>query len=316
MPSWKSAALNSTSTGAAPDTVQQFLRQLTSWWAAARPRTLTLAVSPVVAGTALGWAETSQLRVLPAAAALFAAVLIQVGTNLYNDAADFERGIDGPDRLGPPRATAQGWLSAAAVKRGALLCFALAFATGLYLAAVAGWEIFALGLLSLAAGYAYTAGPRPIAYGPTGELFVLAFFGLAAVGGSYYLQTGRVGLNALAVGVGLGLPAAAILLLNNYRDLDTDRRAGRRTLCHYLERPRARQLFAALLIVPLLLAWWPDLPGLPWLILAALPAALLLIRRLYRTAPSPALNAVLGNTAQYQLLLALLLSVGLHLAPA
>ena len=290
--------------------------KLAIWWAAVRPRTLTLAASPVLAGSALGWAETGSLLWLPAVGAMLCAVLIQIGTNLYNDAADFERGTDTPERLGPARVTAQGWLTAAAVKRGANLCFGIAFAIGIYLSVVGGWAILLLGLASLAAAYAYTAGPRPIAYGPTGELFVLVFFGLAAVGGSFYLQSGHLGADALIVGALLGLPAAAILLLNNYRDLDTDRRAGRRTLCHYLERNGARRLFAALLLVPLALALWPGLPGTPWIALAALPVALLLTRRIYVTPPSPALNRLLGATAQYQLLLAVLLSVGLHLVPA
>ncbi len=296
--------------------VERQLGSLGHWWAAARPRTLSLAAAPVLAGTALGWAEAGALRLTVALGALLAAVLIQVGTNLYNDAADFERGTDTPDRLGPPRASAQGWLGAATVKRGAALCFGLAFAIGLYLAWASGWQIFVVGLVCLAAGYAYTAGPRPIAYGPTGELFVLTFFGVVAVGGSYFLQTGGLSRTALVVGVLLGLPAAAILLLNNYRDLDTDRRAGRRTLCHYLERPRARQLFVVLLVVPLLLAFWPGLPGAPWLALGALPVAVMLARRLYLTPPSPALNGLLAATAQYQLLLAVLLSLGLRLFAA
>jgi 1,4-dihydroxy-2-naphthoate octaprenyltransferase len=283
------------------------------WIAAARPKTLPLAVAPVVAGIALAVAETGQLALVTAIVTLLAAVAIQIGTNLHNDAADFERGTDTAERVGPPRATAQGWLSVRQVKTAAHLAFLSAFILGLILAWRGGLPILLLGLAALASGYAYTGGPRPIAYGPFGELFVLAFFGIAAVAGTFYLQTLALTQAPLAVGLALGLPAAAVLMLNNYRDLETDRRAGRRTLAHYLGQAGSRAAFAALLLAPVPVLFAVDLPGRAWPLLAALPLAIPLIAPLYRGAKGTELNALLGRTGRYQVALVLLLSIGLAL---
>ncbi len=198
------------------------------WVLAARPKTLPLTMSPVIAGVSLAIAETGTFAPFTALCTLLAAMAIQIGANLYNDASDFERGTDGLDRLGPRRATAQGWFSARQVKTAAHLMFALAFVLGIFLLVRGGWPILTIGLASLAAGYAYTGGPKPIAYGPFGEIYVLLFFGIAAVGGSHYLQTLSFGWPAFWTGVALGLPAAAVLVVNNYRDLETDRVAGGR----------------------------------------------------------------------------------------
>jgi len=281
---------------------------ITAWWLAIRPKTLPLAATPVLAGNSLAWAEGGALSWPTAAVTLAAAVLIQIGTNLHNDAADFERGADGPQRLGPPRAAAQGWISARRIKQAAAGAFALAFLGGIYLAWVGGWPIVLLGLASLAAAYAYTGGPRPIAYSALGEVFVFLFFGLGAVAGSHYLQTGQFSLTALAVGAALGLPAAAVLLVNNYRDLDHDRAAGKLTLCHYLGRERSRPLYALLLFAPVLLVL--VLPA-AWPILLALPLAVVLTRRFVREPPGSGLNRVLAATAGYQLAFGLVLSAAL-----
>jgi len=286
---------------------------LARWVSAARPRTLPLAATPVVAGVALAVAETGRLDVPIAVATLLAAVAIQVGTNLHNDAADFERGTDTAARVGPPRATAQGWFTAAQVKRAAHLSFLTAFLLGAYLCVHGGWPILLLGLASLAAGYAYTSGPHPIAYGPFGELFVLLFFGIAAAAGSHYLQALAVSPAAIALGVALGLPAAAVLLLNNYRDLATDRRAGRRTLCHHLGVGRSRVAYAALLFAPFPLLPLADLPGRAWPVLAAAPVGAWLVARIFRGAAGTELNPLLGSTALYQSALAVLLMIGFAL---
>lgn len=283
------------------------------WIAAARPKTLPLAIAPIIPGLALAFAETGQLAIMTAMVTLLAAIAIQIGTNLHNDAADFERGTDRGDRVGPPRATAQGWLSIGQVKAAAHLAFTLAFLLGILLVWRGGMPIVVLGLASLAAGYAYTGGPRPIAYGPFGELFVLLFFGVAAVTGTYYLQTLTIGILPIAVGVALGLPAAAVLLLNNYRDLETDRRAGRRTLCHYLGPPRARWAYTILLLAPFPILLAADLPGQGWPLAIAVPFAAALIVKLYRGTSGTALNPVLGATARYQLVLSLILAIGLIL---
>jgi len=288
------------------------MRNLTRWWLAARPKTLSISVTPVLVGVSLAWAEAGQFHAQVALATLATALLIQIGTNLHNDAKDFERGADSPERIGPARASAQGWFSLGQVKRAAAISFVTAFAIGLYLSWVGGWQIFAVGILALAAGWAYTGGPRPIAYGAGGELFVLLFFGVVSVAGSYYLQTLTLSGSALLSGAAVGLPAAAVLLVNNYRDLEQDHRAGRRTLVQRLGRARARLVYAALVCVPFALPLaLPHLGSGPWLTLAALPGALLLVRRFLGQPPGPGLNPLLGRTAQLQLVFGLLLTAGI-----
>jgi 1,4-dihydroxy-2-naphthoate octaprenyltransferase len=296
--------------------VTEIALKVSRWVSAGRPRTLPLAAAPVIAGVSLAAAETGRLELPSAAATLLAAAAIQIGTNLHNDAADFERGTDTEARVGPLRATAQGWFTADQVKRAAHLAFLTAFLLGLYLCMRGGWPILVLGLASLGAGYAYTSGPRPIAYGPLGELFVLLFFGIAAVSGSYYLQTLAFSPAASALGLALGLPAAAVLLVNNYRDLETDRQAGRRTLCHFLGRQRARVAYAILLLAPFLVLALVDLPGAGWPVLGALPFAVWLIARVFGGAAGSELNPVLGATAIYQTALAVLLAIGFALPAA
>lgn len=284
------------------------------WLTAARPRTLPLSVAPVLAALALAWREAAVFYPGAAVAALAGAMLIQIGTNYYNDAADGERGADGPDRLGPRRATASGWASAAAVKRAALAAFALAAVAGLYLAWVGGWPILLLGATSLAAGWAYTGGPRPIAYTALGEVFVLAFFGLAAVCGTYWLQAGTVSSAAVVLGGLLGLPAAAVLTVNNHRDRENDARAGRRTLAIRLGRAGTIRLYAGLLLgafslVPALTILSGDDGALA--ALAALPFAFALIQRMRSEPAGPGLNGLLAQTAQFQALLAAMIVAGL-----
>ncbi len=279
------------------------------WWTAIRPRTLPLAASPVLVGIALAWAEGATPRWLAALATLLAALLIQIGTNLHNDAADHERGNDRTDRLGPLRVTAAGWASAASVRHAAHLAFALAFVLGVYLAALGGWPIVAAGLASLVAGYAYSGGPRPISYSPFGELFVLLFFGLVAVGGSHYLQSGDLTPRALLAGFAIGLPAAAVLLVNNLRDRAADLAVGRRTLAARLGPTASRQLHAALLLLPFALLPFFALRPAAWLALLALPATLAVIRRC-RQAEGIAFNRVLADTARAQLIYGFLFAFG------
>ena len=280
------------------------------WLLAIRPKTLSLSLVPVFVGIALAWHESHQFALLPALAALLAALLIQIGTNLHNDAEDFARGTDTAERLGPPRATAQGWLSSQAVMRGAYTAFGLAFLIGLYLVWRGGWPILAIGLTSLVAGYAYTGGPRPIAYSASGEFFVFLFFGLVAVLGSYYLQTLSLSLPALAGASAVGLLAAAVLLVNNYRDLQSDRKAGKLTLAHYLGSRGSQVFYGILVLAPFLLPLALRLDA-AWLVQLALPLALLLLVRFIRETPGPAFNRILARTAMLQLLYGVLLTVAL-----
>ena len=288
-------------------------RGLPVWWAAIRPRTLTISATPVVVGTALALAQGASWLGLPMLAALCCALLIQVGTNLHNDAADFERGNDRADRIGPLRVTAAGWASADVVRRASKLSFLGAFLLGIYLVQIGGWPILAIGLTSIAAGWAYSGGPWPISHTALGEVFVLAFFGVLAVSGSCWLQGAGGGWAALVLGTMVGLPAAAVLLVNNYRDLDTDLRAGRRTLAAVLGRSRSRYVFAAMMLLPYLL-----LPVLAdagyrgvWLGLLALPLAAQSIRNLWRSRVGPELNLLLAATARTGFALGMMLTLGL-----
>ena len=285
------------------------MKKSTAWFLACRPKTLTVSLSPVLVGTAIAWQQNGQLLWLPLLAAAFGAALIQIGTNLFNDVGDFLRGTDQPGRIGPRRATAEGWLTPATVKAGAWTSFALAFVCGIYLVAHGGWPIVAIGLASLAAGWSYTSGPKPIAYGPLGEVFVLVFFGLVAVAGSHYLQTLSLSPAALLAGTLLGLHAAAVITVNNYRDLDGDAASGKRTLAVRLGRPATRWLYTGEILTPYALL--PLLDGTTWLPLMSLPLALWLIRRFHRETPGPAFNRLLAATAGLQLLFALLLTLSL-----
>jgi 1,4-dihydroxy-2-naphthoate octaprenyltransferase len=284
------------------------------WWLAARPRTLTIAVAPVVAGSALAWADTGHFALGPCLGALVGAMLIQAGTNLHNDVADALRGGDQPMRQGPPRVTALGWAPAARVQAAALACFALAALTGLYLIALGGLPILLLGLASLVGGWCYSGGPRPIAYGPFGEAFVVAFFGLGAVGGTYYLQAASLAPSVAWVGGAIGLFAAGVLMANNYRDMEPDRLAGRRTLAIQAGLTASRAFYALFLLAPFIMMAGPAGPAGGWLTLAALPLAVGLIRRFVTEPRGPAFNAILGGTARLQLVFAALLAVGLLLA--
>ncbi|HEX5649954.1 MAG TPA: 1,4-dihydroxy-2-naphthoate polyprenyltransferase [Steroidobacteraceae bacterium] len=286
------------------------------WWVASRPRTLAMAVTPVVAGACLAWSDGAPVRALVFALTLCCAVLIQAGTNLFNDVADHEKGNDGADRVGPLRITAAGWATPAEVRRAGAIAFGAALVLGLPLVWSGGPAILALGLCSIAAGWAYSGGTRPVSYRATGELFVLTFFGVVAVTGTYYLQAHAWSLASFATGVAVGAIAAAVLLVNNYRDLAPDAAAGRRTLASLLGPARSRALFAALMLAPLALP--PALalasPGKAGAWLACLAAPLLLqsvaaMRRMY----GPDLNAVLGRTALAQLLYGALLSIGVLL---
>ena len=290
------------------------MTRASQWLLAIRPKTLGISIAPVVAGTSLAWAETGQINWLVAVAALMGAIFIQVGTNLHNDAADFERGTDTGDRLGPARAAAQGWFTTRQIKNAAFLAFSLAFIPGIYLAWIGGWPIIILGLISLAAAYSYTGGRKPIAYSASGEAFVFIFFGLTAVMGSYYVQTMQLSLNSFLVAVCIGLMAAAVLMVNNYRDLDTDRKAGKYTLTHYLGRERAKILYLVLMLVPFLLPFFINGRfSEAWLLLLALPFSLVLVYRFFTQSPGPAFNTMLAQTAQLQLFYSILISVGLTL---
>ena len=246
--------------------------------------------------------------------AAVAAALIQIGTNLYNDAADAGLGADSSARVGPPRVTALGLIDGKRVALAGYGCFGAAVLAGLYLVVVGGWPILALGVASIACGWAYSGGPAPISYSPLGEIFVLLFFGVFAVAGTCWLAAGSVGSPAVLAGAALGLFAAAVLLVNNHRDRAEDARAGRRTLAILAGPERSRWIYAALMLAPCLLLY-PIARGIArepvWAALLALPFALFVITKLWREPPGRGLNAVLAATAQVQSAYALLLAAGI-----
>lgn len=284
---------------------------LAIWWQAIRPRTLSAGIAPVLVGTALAAADGAAH--LPAAAfALAGALALQIGTNLHNDYEDFVRGADGPDRVGPKRATAEGWLTPETVKRAAIAVFASTLVIGLYLVARGGWPVIALGLASVAAGYSYTGGPKPLAYVGLGDLFVLIFFGFAAVVGTYYVQALTTCAAAWWLGLGVGALSMAILAVNNLRDVVTDAAAGKRTLAVRLGPGVARVEYTSCLVVAFLALVPTALSGHPGALLGLLALARSRVVWLGVMAGEGAeLGPSLGATAKLLALYGALVSAGL-----
>ena len=286
------------------------------WLHAARIPTLAAAVVPVLVGTALA-ARDGAFRAGPAVAAFLGAVLIQIGTNLANDLGDHRRGADTGARLGPRRALQQGWLTPVQVRNGAALCFAAAALAGVYLAWAAGWPVIAIGLASIAAGVAYTAGPYPLAYNGLGEIFVFLFFGLVAVCGTYFVQARALHPWVLLASVPVGVLAMAILVVNNVRDIETDRETGKRTLAVRMGRERTRAVYRSLLMTAYLALFTLVLSGHAgsWTLLPllTLPLGFAEIRRVELREDGPSLNRALRGTARLQIAFGLLFALGLLL---
>ncbi len=214
------------------------------WLEATRPRTLPAAVAPVVVASALAWRDGS-FNAPAAILCLAFALLIQIGTNFANDYYDFIKGADTAARIGPRRAVAAGLIIPATMKRAMIGVFIAAFLTGLPLLTYGGWPLLVIGLASIACGYAYTGGPYPLGYNGLGDVFVFVFFGLVAVGATYFVQTEVLTADVWLIGSGIGALAANILVVNNYRDAETDVSAGKRTLVVRLGRRFARAQFVA-----------------------------------------------------------------------
>ena len=293
------------------------MRAVRIWVMAARVRTLPAAVAPVLVGTSLAGTE-GRFRPLAFLAALLGAIFIQVGTNLSNDYSDARRGADTEDRLGPVRVTAGGLVPPRQVLVATYVSFGLAVLCGVYLVYLAGPILLAIGAASILAGVLYTGGPRPYGYEGLGEVFVFAFFGIVAVTGSYYVQTESVEWEAFVLAVPVGLLASAILVVNNVRDIESDRRAGKRTLAVRLGRDRARTLYALMVYGAFLIAPVPWVAGKlsAWLLLplVLLPAAFVLTRIVREHSDGPTLNLALARTGMLQLGFCVLLSAGLLLS--
>jgi 1,4-dihydroxy-2-naphthoate octaprenyltransferase len=284
------------------------------WLMAARVRTLPASLAPVLVGTSLALGA-GHFHALAFAAALLGAIFIQVGTNLSNDYSDARRGADTEDRLGPVRVTAGGLVPPSQVLLATYVTFGLAVLCGAYLVYVAGPELIAVGAASILAGVLYTGGPRPYGYEGLGEVFVFLFFGIVAVAGSYFVQVQHLPWQAFVCAVPVGLLASAILVVNNVRDLETDRRTGKRTLAVRLGRDRTRMLYAAMLAGAFLAAPVPWLAGSmsAWLLLTwlVLPLASRLIAVVRTSVDGQTLNDALAKTGAIQLLFCVLYAAGI-----
>lgn len=284
------------------------------WVMAARLRTLPASVAPVLVGTSLALGA-GHFHPLAFVAALLGAIFIQVGTNLSNDYSDARRGADTEERLGPVRVTAGGLVPPSQVLLATYITFGLAVLCGVYLVVVAGPELIAVGAASILAGVLYTGGPRPYGYEGLGEVFVFLFFGIVAVAGSYFVQVQKLPWQAFACAVPIGLIASAILVVNNVRDMETDRRAGKKTLAVRLGRERTRKMYAGMLGLAFLSppVLWLAGGMTPWLMLAllSLPLAVKLVGIVRTRVDGPALNGALARTGALQLAFCLLFSAGL-----
>ncbi|HMN71113.1 MAG TPA: 1,4-dihydroxy-2-naphthoate octaprenyltransferase [Rhodoblastus sp.] len=286
------------------------------WIHGARPQTLVLSLTPIIVGVAYSFAVFHHVDIVPVLAATLSAVAIQIATNLANDSADGGRGADGAERLGPLRLVGAGLMSAARVRRGALVATLVAALAGLVVVAYGGAPILAVGVASLIAAWSYSYGPAPISASPLGEVFVILFFGVAATAGIVWLAVGAIDATALLLGVALGLPAAAVLTVNNHRDRAQDATSGRRTLAILLGARRTAFLYTAELAAATLLAGaalWPLSRAAGVIAAGGLAVALVRGHFLAQTPISRAMNRQLSATVRFQIGLALAI-VGLLLS--
>lgn len=287
-----------------------------AWLLASRPKTLPAAISPVIIGSAVAFAEGG-FRFLPALAAFLGALLLQIGANLANDVFDFEKGADQHDRLGPLRVTQAGLLTPTEVKTGMWLTFALAGLFGIYMTLVSGWFILLIGLLAILAAIAYTGGPFPYGYRGLGEFFVFVFFGFAAVCGTYYAQTGFISQLAVLSSIPVGLLIVSILVVNNVRDFESDKAANKKTLAVRFGLDWAKQEFVVVVILAFVITFLLATSDLstPWLLLTWLSLPLV-----FSTSNSilnrrgKILNKTLAETGKLTLIFSLLFAIGLILS--
>ncbi len=291
--------------------------KVAAWRAAARPPTLSAAVAPVLVGSGVAIAD-DVFDVGPAAGALFGAIFLQIGANFANDVFDFHKGADTSERLGPPRAVQQGLLTPREMLVGMWIAFAAAMVCGIYLVAIAGWSIVAVGLSSIVAAIIYTGGPWPIGYHALGDVFTFVFFGVVAVTGTYYVQADSLSGLAWGASVPLGCTVTAILVVNNLRDIDTDRAARKTTLAVVVGRVATRLWYAMLIVVAFTVAVGTWLLGSadPWVLLvfASVPVAIPTLRAMVLDVRGRPLNRFLGLTARFHLAFGFTFAVGLALS--
>ena len=282
---------------------------MTPWLLAARPKTLSAAVVPVMLGLAMA---PRPIHVGLAACTLFGALFIQIATNFINDALDFRKGADTAERLGPVRVTQAGLISAELVMRAAYVCFALAALCGIPLIMRGGWPLLAIGAASIVCAYIYTGGPYPLAYNGLGELFVLVFFGFAAVGGTYYVQALTIDRSVILAGFIAGSFATVLLVINNLRDVESDRVSRKRTMVVRFGEGFARFEIGFFALAPFIAQMFvSDQRNRAWLLLplAAAFIALSLITKV-RTSHGRELNRCLAQAGALQWLFGILFVIG------
>lgn len=286
-----------------------------AWLLAARPKTLTGAIIPVMAASALAYME-GHFNWLPALICAAFACLMQVAANFINDLFDYLKGTDRADRLGPERSCAQGWITPLAMRKGIVAVVALACAVGSTLLFWGGWQLIVVGVLCVAFAFFYTTGPYPLSYHGWGDVLVLVFFGFVPVGGTYYVQAMGLSAGVVVVSVICGLIIDTLLVVNNYRDREADLRSGKRTIIVRLGEPFGRYLYLVLGVVAALCCLWFLTDG-RWY--AALLPQLYLIphiitwRRMSKIRSGKKLNSILGETSRNMLLMGILLSLGMIL---
>jgi 1,4-dihydroxy-2-naphthoate octaprenyltransferase len=286
---------------------------LKDWFYAARPKTLTASVVPIVVGTALTKACGYQIQWWITFFALLSSLAIQIGTNLVNDASDFKKGADDENRIGPRRVTQSGVFTYKQVMFSGATCFVIAAILGMPLVWRGGWPILAIGLASISCGYLYTMSPVALAYKGLADLFVVLFFGLIAVGGLFYLQTQTLPLDPLIAGVQVGMHATALLAVNNLRDIDGDRRAGKRTLAVRFGEGFVRAEILFMAFAPFVLCFFWVSRGFylaSLLPLLASPVAWHVVKKVYKFEPGVIFNRILAKTALLHFLFGFLLNLG------
>ena len=283
------------------------------WFLAARPKTLWAGIIPVVVGTVMAF-QAGKFHMLSFLATLAGAVLIQVGTNFANDLFDFQKGADNEARKGPMRVTQAGIVTPYQMKVATAAVLGLAFLVGLYLVWRAGWPILVIGLLSILFAVLYTGGPYPLGYMGLGDVFVLIFFGPVAVGGTYYIFAGHIHMPVLLAGFALGMLATAILIVNNLRDIETDRKSGKNTLAVRFGPGFAKAEYLTMLggamLLPVIIYFMEGAHG--WAILAALyiSPAIPVIRKVFTGTDGHVLNDALAGTARLMAVFGFLFSLG------
>lgn len=292
------------------------MKNLRFWLLAARPKTLTAAIVPILVGTALPVALGKPYSAWVAISALLASLFIQIATNLVNDVMDFKKGADTETRIGPQRVTQSSIFKPETVEKAAYLCFLMAILIGIPLVLKGGIPILAIGVCSLIAGYAYTGGPFPLAYKGLGDVFVILFFGILAVAGIFYLHTGEWSDLAVVAGLQIGFLCAVLIAINNLRDIEGDTKVGKKTLPVRFGKTFAKLEITVLCLLPFLMGsfWWFQGYYLSaWLPLLTLPLALVIAKRVFETEPSPVYNQFLAMSGALHLFFGALLALGFYL---